>query len=110
MRLPKSFPLDPRLARDGALDKDVLVGFLKTGTYHLPSCSTDPAPGEECVAFATRAQARLAGQVPCKVCRPDKVHDLADDHIETFAALSRVVQASPHICTGVPDLARSADM
>jgi micrococcal nuclease len=48
-----------------------IVGSLRGSVYHQPGCewARKIAPANR-VAFATAGEARSAGYVPCKVCRP----------------------------------------
>lgn len=54
-----------------AVSDGPFVGSSKSDKYHYPSCSAaKKIKPENLVTFASSAEARAAGYVPCKICHP----------------------------------------
>lgn len=58
-------------SKDSRFDGRFFVGVLSTGVYCRPVCRARMPKRENCVFFATAAEAEKAGFRPCLICRPE---------------------------------------
>jgi AraC family transcriptional regulator, regulatory protein of adaptative response / DNA-3-methyladenine glycosylase II len=98
------------LARKGKLDGKFLIGYMRAGTYSLPSCAVRASKGEDVQLFTTETSAKNAGLRPCKICRPDRFHDGEKASLTLFQSLLRDFSARPTEFSSVPDLMERAGL
>ncbi len=76
-------------SKDYRFDGHFFVGVTSTGIYCRPVCRARLPKAENCIFFATAAEAEQAGFRPCLQCRPELAPGLAPiDALRTLARLA----------------------
>ncbi|HOD41745.1 MAG TPA: Ada metal-binding domain-containing protein, partial [Candidatus Wallbacteria bacterium] len=76
-------------SKDSRFDGHFFVGVTSTGIYCRPVCRARLPKAENCIFFATAAEAEQAGFRPCLQCRPELAPGLAPiDALRTLARLA----------------------
>jgi AraC family transcriptional regulator of adaptative response / DNA-3-methyladenine glycosylase II len=109
--MPSAAPAwNKALARKGQLDGKFLIGYMKAGTYSLPSCTARSPKGEDVQLFTTETSAKNAGLRPCKICRPDRFYDGETASLTLFQDILCDFSTSPTEFSSVPNLIRRANL
>lgn len=74
-------------SKDARFDGHFFVGVRSTGIYCRPVCTAKMPRRENCVFFASAAEAEAAGFRPCLTCRPELAPGLAP--VDANASLAR---------------------
>ena len=64
-------------AKDSRFDGRFFIGISTTGIYCRPVCRAKQPKEENCVFYATAAEAEQAGYRPCLLCRPELAPGMA---------------------------------
>ena len=86
--LPKPFTWDRAVARTGKYNGKFIIGVWTTGIYCLPSCPARQPKPENVSIFRTEEEAKGAGLLACKRCRPDLFYKGEDENIALFEGLT----------------------